>query len=434
MTLTDSNDMNDTDEIIDTEPDPESGGVVPDALIDAVMASVDAGGIELLGENGAIAELTKRILERGLNEELADHLGYEPGDQSGRGSGNNRNGTSAKKVLTEIGAVDLEIPRDRNGTFEPQLVPKHSRRMEQFNTNIVHLYARGLSTRDIRRELKRMYHVDVSPALVSKVTDGIIDELNDWQTRPLDAVYPIMYIDALVVKVRTGGTVINRAAYLGIGVDVEGRKHVLGVWLGDGDEGAKFWLNVLTEIRTRGATDVLLVCCDGLKGLPDAIEATWPQALVQTCVIHLIRASTRFCSYKDRRAVAAALKPIYTAATVESAESAMDDFEIEWGDRYPGIVRTWRSAWEQFTPFLRFPPEIRKIVYTTNMVESINFQLRKVTKTRGHFPTDQSALKLLRLAARNVSDKRGGDLGTGTRGWSHALNAFDIHFPGRLGL
>jgi len=367
MTFTDTN-MTDSDNLIDSEPDATPGGVVPEALIDAVMASVDAGDIELLGENGAIAELTKRILERGLNEELAAHLGYEAGDPAGRGSGNNRNGSSAKTVLTEIGAVDLDIPRDRNGSFEPQLVPTHSRRMEQFNTNIVHLYARGLSTRDIRRELKRMYHVDVSPALVSKVTDGIIDELNEWQTRPLDAVYPIVYIDALVVKVRTGGTVINRAAYLGIGVDVEGRKHVLGVWLGDGDEGAKFWLSVLTEIRNRGAADVLLVCCDGLKGLPDAIEATWPKALVQTCVIHLIRASTRFCTYKDRRAVAAALKPIYTAPTVEDAEAAMDDFEIEWGDKYPGIVRTWRSAWEQFTPFLRFSPEIRKIVYTTDEI------------------------------------------------------------------
>jgi len=433
MTLTDDN-MNDTDDIIDTKTTASSAGAVPDELIDAVMNSAAAGGLELLGEGGVIAELTKRILERGLSEELSEHLGYEASDQAGHGSGNNRNGTSSKTVLTEIGAVDLDIPRDRNGTFDPKLVPKHSRRMEQFNTNIVHLYARGLSTRDIRRELARMYQVDVSPALVSKVTDGIIDELNDWQNRPLDAVYPILYIDAIVVKVRTGGTVINRAAYITVGVDVEGRKHVLGVWLGDGDEGAKFWLSVLTEMRTRGLSDVLLVCCDGLKGLPDAIEATWPKALVQTCVIHLIRASTRFCSWKDRRAVAAGLKPIYTAASVETAESAMDDFEIEWGDKYPGIVRTWRSAWEQFTPFLRFAPEIRKIVYTTNMVESINFQLRKVTKTRGHFPTDQSALKLLRLAARNISDKRGGDLGTGTQGWAHALNAFDIHFPGRLGL
>ena len=279
-----------------------------------------------------------------------------------------------------------------------------------------------------------MYGVEVSPALISKVTDGIIEELAEWQARPLDAIYPIIYIDALVVKVRTSGTVVNRAAYLGVGVDLEGRKHVLGVWLGDGGEGAKFWLSVLTEIRNRGVTDVLIVCCDGLKGLPDAIEATWPQALVQSCVIHLIRASLRFASWKDRRAITVALRPVYTAPTVEAAADAMDTFELEWGDRYPGIVKVWRSAWEQFTPFLRFPPDIRKVVYTTNLIESINYQLRKVTKTRGHFPTDEAALKLLRLAARNISDKRGGDLGTGTSGWTHALNAFEIHFPGRLGL
>ena len=435
MTITD-NDMTTTagpgEEVIT-----DGAGVaaaVPDELIDAVMANVDAGGVELLGPNGVLAELTKRILERGLAEELSDHLGYEPGDPAGRGSGNNRNGTTPKKVFTEVGAIDLDIPRDRNGSFEPKLVPKGTTRLAKFNENIVHLYARGLSTRDIRRELARMYGVEVSPALVSRVTDGILDELSEWQNRPLDAVYPIVYIDALVVKVRTDGTVINRAAYLAVGVDVEGRKHVLGVWLGDGDEGAKFWLTVLTELRHRGLDDVLIVCCDGLKGLPDAIEATWPQALVQTCVIHLIRASLRFCSWKDRRAITTALRPIYTATTLEAAEDAMDTFELEWGDRYPGIVKTWRSAWEQFTPFLRFPPEIRKVVYTTNMVESINFQLRKVTKTRGHFPTDTSALKLLRLAARNITDKRGGDLGTGTQGWHQALNQFEIHFPGRLGI
>jgi len=407
---------------------------VTDEVINAVMANVDAGGLELLGPDGVLAELTKRLLERGLSEELADHLGYEPGDPAGRGSGNNRNGTTPKTVLTEIGAIDLDIPRDRSGTFEPKLVPKHSRRLEGFNTNIVHLYARGLSTRDIRRELGRMYGVEVSPALISKVTDGIIEELTEWQSRPLDAVYPILYIDALVVKVRTQGTVINRAAYLGVGVDVEGRKHVLGVWLGDGGEGAKFWLSVLAEIANRGVTDVLIVCCDGLKGLPDAIEATWPQALVQTCVIHLIRASLRFASWKDRRAITSALRPVYSAPSVEAAADAMDTFELEWGERYPGIVKLWRGAWEQFTPFLRFPPAVRKVVYTTNLVESINYQLRKVTKTRGHFPTDESALKLLRLAARNISDKRGGDLGTGTSGWAQALNAFEIHFPGRLGL
>lgn len=412
----------------------DAAAAVPDELIDAVMNNVDAGGVELLGPDGVLAELTKRILERGLSEELTEHLGYEPGDPAGRGSGNNRNGTTPKTVLTDIGAIDLDIPRDRNGTFEPQIVPKGTRRLAKFNENIVHLYARGLSTRDIRRELARIYGVEVSPALISKVTDGILEELNEWQNRPLDAVYPIIYIDALVVKVRTDGTVINRAAYLAVGVDVEGRKHVLGVWLGDGDEGAKFWLTVLTELRHRGVEDVLIVCCDGLKGLPDAIEATWPRALVQTCVIHLIRASLRFCSWKDRKAITTALRPIYMATTLEAAEDAMDTFELEWGDRYPGIVKTWRTAWEQFVPFLRFPPEIRKVVYTTNLVESVNFQLRKVTKTRGHFPTDTSALKLLRLAARNISDKRGGDLGTGTQGWHRALNQFEIHFPGRLGL
>lgn len=417
------------------EPTETSAAVaVPDELIDAVMTSADAGGVELLGPDGVLAELTKRILERGLSEELTDHLGYEKGDPAGRESGNNRNGTSPKTVFTEMGAVDLDVPRDRNGSFEPHLVPKGTTRLAKFNENVIHLYARGLSTRDIRRELARMYAIEVSPALVSRVTDGIIDELNEWQTRPLDAVYPIIYIDALVVKVRTDGTVINRAAYLAVGVDIEGRKHVLGVWLGDGDEGAKYWLSVLTELGHRGIEDVLLVCCDGLKGLPDAIEATWPDALVQTCVIHLIRASLRFCSWKDRKAITRALRPIYTAATVESAEEAMDTFEHEWGDHYPGIIKTWRTAWEQFTPFLRFPPEIRKVVYTTNMVESINYQLRKVTKTRGHFPTDQAALKLLRLAARNISDKRGGDLGTGTQGWHRALNQFEIHFPGRLNL
>jgi putative transposase len=412
----------------------EARVAVSDEVIDQVMAGVDAGGFELLGPDGVLAELTKRILERGLSEEMTMHLGYEPGDTAGWGSGNNRNGTSAKTVLTEIGPIDLDIPRDRNGTFDPQLVPKGARRLDGFNQNIIHLYARGMSTRDIRRELGRMYGIEVSPALISKVTDGIIDELNQWQARPLDAVYTIMYIDALVVKVRTQGTVSNRAAYIAVGVDVEGRKHVLGVWLGDGGEGSKWWLNVLTEIRNRGVQDVLLVCCDGLKGLPDAIESTWPQALVQTCVIHLIRASIRYCSWKDRKAITGALRPIYTAVTVEAAADAMDTFELEWGDRYPGIVRLWRSAWEQFTPFLRFPPEIRKVVYTTNLVESINYQLRKISKTRGHFPTDESALKLLRLGARNISDKRGGDLGTGTQGWHRALNAFEIHFPGRLGL
>jgi putative transposase len=403
-------------------------------LMDELMEKVRSDGVELLGDGGLVSELTKRILERAIAEELTDHVGYEIGDRAGHGSGNSRNGTTPKRVLTEIGAVDLDVPRDRDGSFEPKIVPKGVTRLARFNENIIALYAGGMSTRDIRKTLKRMYSVEVSPDLISRVTDGVIDELKEWQARPLDAVYPIMYIDALVVKVRTSGVVINRPAYLAVGVDVDGRKHVLGVWLGDGGEGAKFWLSVLTQLRNRGVEDVIFCCCDGLKGLPEAIEATWPRASVQTCTVHLIRASLRFCAWEDRRKIAAALKPIYTAVSVEAAEDAMDTFELEHGERHPAVVATWRSAWERFIPFLAYPAVIRKIVYTTNMVESVNYQMRKASKTRGHFPDDDSTLKLLRLIARDISTTRGGVAGTGTQGWAEALNSFEIHFPGRLNI
>jgi putative transposase len=407
---------------------------LPPELIDELMAKVRSDGIQLLGDGGLIAEFSKRILERALDEELTDELGYERGDPAGRGSGNSRNGTTPKTVITEIGAVELDVPRDRAGTFEPKIVPKGVTRLKGFNENVVALYAGGMSTRDIRKTLKRFYGVDVSPDLISRVTDGVVEELAGWQARPLDAVYPIVYIDGLVVKVRTNGHVINRCAYLAVGVDTDGRKHVLGVWLGDGGEGAKYWLSVLTEVKNRGVTDVIFVCCDGLKGLPDAIEATWPQASVQTCVVHLIRASMRYCSWKDRKTVTKALRPIYTAPSVEAAADAMDTFELEHGERYPGIVRLWRDAWERFIPFLAWPPVIRKIVYTTNLVESVNYQMRKASKTRGHFPDDDSALKLLRLIARDLTTTRGGVAGTGTQGWKEALNAFEIYFPGRLNI
>jgi transposase-like protein len=411
---------------------PVADAVVPDDLVDQVMAKVDAEGLELLGADGVLAQLTQAVLERALDDELTVDLGYERGDPAGHGSGNSRNGTSPKTVLTEIGPIPLAIPRDRNGSFEPQLIPKHSRRLDGFNERIVSLYAGGLTTRDIRRHLAKIYQVDVSPELISRVTDGIVEELNEWQSRPLEAVYPILYIDALVIKVRDHGTVVNKPAYLGIGVDVEGRKQVLGIWLGDADEGAKYWLTVLTEIRNRGVTDVLIVCCDGLKGLPDAIEAIWPKAVVQTYVIHLLRGSFRYSSYNDRKAIAAALQPIYTAVDVTAALAAMDDFELTWGDRYPGIVRLWRTAWERFTPFLAFPAEIRKIVYTMNLIESVNYQLRKVSRNRGHFRHGDAALKLLRLVARDITTTRSGALGTGTWGWRSALNIFEIHFPDRL--
>jgi transposase-like protein len=421
-------------EAVASKGDGAGWAAVPAELIDELMAKVKTDGIELLGDGGLIAQFAKRILERALDEELTEELGYERGDPAGRGSGNSRNGTTPKTVLTEVGAVDLDVPRDRNGVFEPTIVPKGVTRLKAFNENVIALYAQGMSTRDIRKTLKRFYAVDVSPDLVSRVTDGVLEELAAWQARPLDAVYPIVYIDGLVVKVRTNGMVINRCAYLAVGVDVEGRKHVLGVWLGDGGEGAKFWLSVLTELKNRGVEDVIFVCCDGLKGLPDAIEATWPRASVQTCVVHLIRASIRYCSWKDRKKITTALRPIYTAPSLDAASDAMDTFELEHGDRYPGIVKLWRDAWERFTPFLAYPPIIRKMVYTTNQVESVNYQMRKASKTRGHFPDDDSALKLLRLIARDLTTTRGGVAGTGTPGWKEALNAFEIYFPGRLNI
>lgn len=411
----------------------ERAGVAPE-VIDMLMAKAEVEGLHLVGPDGMLAQLTKAIMERAIEEELTDHLGYERGDPAGRGSGNSRNGTTPKTVHTELGPVDLELARDRNGTFEPRLVPKGSRRLAGFDDQIIALYAGGMTVRDIKRHLQKMYGAEVSPELISRVTDGVVAELNEWQNRALDAVYPILYIDALVIKVRHNGTVINKACYLAIGVDVEGRKQILGLWLGDGDEGAKFWLVVLTELRSRGILDVIFVCCDGLKGLPAAIETTWPQAIVQTCVVHLLRNAFKFCSYKDRKAIAKALRPIYTALNEAVAADALDDFEIEWGDRYPGIIKLWRSNWERFSPFLAYPPEIRKIIYTTNLIESVNYQLRKVSKNRGHFPDDASALKLLRLVARDISTTRGGSSGTGTQGWHKALNAFEIHFPHRLGL
>jgi putative transposase len=406
--------------------------VIDDELVDRLMAQVDAEGLELLGPEGVLTELTSRILSRGLEVELTDDLGYEKGDPAGWGSGNNRNGSYTKTVQTDAGSVPVEMPRDRNATFDPLLIPKHQRRLSGFNELVISLVARGMTTRDTRDHLEEIYGVNVSPELISKVTDAIIPELREWQQRPLDSMYPIMYLDAVVVKVRTDGHVRNRPVYIAMAVDTDGRKHVLGLWLGKGDEGAKFWLGILTELKNRGVTDVLIVCCDGLTGFADAIETVWPQSIVQTCVVHLIRNSIRYCSWKDRKAVTRALKPIYQAATVDAAADALDDFEAEWGDQYPAIVDVWRRNWERFTPFLAFDPAIRKIIYTTNAIESLNYQLRKVTKTRGHFPTDDAVYKILYLAIRNIGNTRGGELGTGTQGWKQALNAFAISFPGRL--
>ena len=405
--------------------------LIDDAALDAMMDRINAEGLELLGPDGVLTGLTKRIMERAIDTELTDHLGYERGDPRGRGSGNSRNGTSAKTVLTDAGGVDLDVPRDRASTFEPKLVPKGERRLSGFNELVCGLVSRGMTTRDVRGHIADVYGVDISPELVSRITDAIIPELRAWQSRPLDAVYPIIYLDAIVVKVRSDHVVINKACHIAMGVDVDGRKHVLGMWL-QKDEGAKFWLGVLTDLKNRGVLDVLIVCCDGLTGFPDAIEAVWPKATVQTCVVHLIRNSVRYCSWKDRKAVTSALKPIYKAATLDAAADALDAFEIEWGKQYPAIVNLWRNSWERFVPFLEFDADIRRIIYTTNAIESLNYMLRKVTKTKGHFPTDDAVLKIFYMAIRNIGNERTGALGTGTREWIRALNAFAIAFPQRL--
>jgi putative transposase len=414
--------------------DAASSPLVPDDVLDELMARVDAQGAELLGPDGLLSHVTKAVLERAMEEELTGHLGYEKHDPAGRGSGNSRNGSSPKVVLTEAGAIDLDVPRDRNGDFDPVIVPKGTTRLKGFNDRIISLYARGMTVRDVQAHLEEIYGVEVSPDLISKVTDAVWDELEEWRNRPLDAMYPIVYIDALMIKIRDG-VVANRPAYLAVGVDLEGRKHVLGIWIGDTKgEGAKFWLSVFSELQNRGVDDVLIVVCDGLTGLPDAIEAVWPQATIQTCVVHLLRGSFRYASYGDRKKLAALLRPIYTAPSVDAAQEAFDDFEAEWSSKYPAIINLWRNSWDVFVPFLDYPPEIRRVVYTTNMIESINYQLRKVTKTRGHFPTEKAALKLLYLAVRNITTERGGTAGTGTQGWKACLNALAIYFPDRINI
>jgi putative transposase len=396
-------------------------------LLDEVMDRVDAGGLELTGEGGFLPEMIKAVLERGLATELTGHLGYERGDPAGRGSGNSRNGTSPKTVASEVGDIDLAVPRDRAGSFEPRLVPKGARRTGGLDEMIISLYAGGMTVRDIGHHLERTLGTELSHDTISKITDSVLDEVKAWQSRPLEEIYPIIYLDALVVKVRDGHQVRNRAAHIAVGVDLDGVKHVLGIWV-QAAEGAKFWAGVCAELRNRGVRDVLIVCCDGLTGFPEAVEATWPQTTVQTCTVHLIRAAMRFVSYTDRKKVAAALRPIYTAPTADAAETELLAFaESDLGHKYPAAVATWENAWERFIPFLAFPPELRKIIYTTNAIESLNFQLRKIIKNRGHFPNDDAAIKLLWLAIRDIEDKR-----ARARAKEKGLKAADRRAPGRL--
>jgi putative transposase len=381
---------------------------------------------EIVGPNGLLKQLTKALVERAMNAELSHHLGYEKHAAEGRGSGNNRNGKSRKKVQGEFGSVEIEVPRDRNGTYDPKIVPKHERRFAGFDQKILSMYARGMTTRDIQGHLEEAYGVEVSPTLISEVTDAVLEEVRSWQSRPLEPIYPIVYLDALMVKMRHEGRVENRAVFVGIGVTLEGNKEVLGLWT-NATEGSKFWLQILTEIRTRGVQDILIACVDGLKGFPEAIQSVYPKTEVQLCIVHMVRNSLNYVNWKERKAVAADLKQIYHAATVEEAEQRLGDFEQQWDGKYSSIGKMWRRNWAGIIPFFAYPVEIRRVVYTTNIVESLNMSLRKVIKTRGSFPGEEAALKLLYLALRNVSKRW-----KASRDWRISLNHFTVLWGDRI--
>jgi putative transposase len=384
---------------------------------------------ELFAPGGLMQKLAGAILERALEAEMTEHLGYERGDRTDGADGNARNGAGEKTVIGEHGQTRIRVPRDRKGSFEPQIVKKHQRRIPGFDDKIIGLYARGMSVRDIQGQLQELYGIEVSPDVISRATDGVLEEVKAWQNRPLDPVYPVVFLDALVVKGRDGALVKNKHVYLALGINMEGQKEILGMWI-QRSEGAKFWHQVLAELQNRGLKDMLIVCTDGLTGFPDAIEAVYPDAVVQTCILHLLRNSVRYVTWKDRRAVLADLKPVYTAPSEEAALDALAAFDETWKDRYPMIANSWQAAWQRVVPFLAFPPEIRKAIYTTNAIEAINRQLRKVIKTKGHFPTDDAIFKILYLALRNASKKWNMPI----RAWSRALHQLAIHFPGRLPL
>jgi putative transposase len=389
-----------------------------------------ADGKSLVGPGGLLSELTKQVLETGLEVEMEEHLGYAKHAAEGRNHGNSRNGTRSKTVITEIGPIELEVPRDRDGSFEPATVRKNQRRLDGVDSMVISLTAKGLTTGEVEAHLAEVYSTNISRETISKITDRVLGELADWQNRPLDRVYPVIFIDAIVVKIRDG-QVANRPVYAAIGVTVDGQRDILGLWIGTGGEGAKYWLQVLTEIKNRGVDDACIVVCDGLKGLPESIEATWPLAIVQTCVLHLIRNTFRLASRKDWDKMARDLRPVYTAVNEADSAARLDEFHTIWGNRYPAIKSLWTSAWSEFVPFLDYSPEIRRVIYSTNAIESLNARFRRATRARGHFPNEQAALKCLYLVVRSLDPK-----GTGQERWMNrwkpALNAFAITFEGRL--
>jgi putative transposase len=388
-------------------------------------------GVELTGDDGLLTGLVRQVLQKGLEVEMTDHLGYEPHAVEGRGTGNSRNGHYPKTVSTDIGPVDLRVPRDRNASFDPVTVPKGQRRLDGLAGNVISLYAKGLTTGDIQAHLAEIYGTEVSRDTISRITDAVVEDMVAWQNRPLDAVYPVILIDAIVVKIRDG-QVANRPIYVAMGINLDGDRDVLGMWVGPpGGEGAKFWMGLLTELRNRGVRDTFIVCCDGLKGLPDAIRATWPQADVQLCVVHLVRSSLRYASKKNWSQVTREMREIYTAPTLEAAEARFGEFAETWRDRYPAMVATWERSWGEFVPFLEFPVELRTLVYTTNAIESLNARFRRAVRHRGHFPNEQAALKVLYLAAIERRKNRTNPTGR-VHGWKQILNALTIHYGDRI--
>lgn len=382
---------------------------------------------DILNEGGLVQDLTKRLVERALEGEMTDHLGYEKHAPEGRDGGNSRNGRTRKRVKTGNDEVEIEVPRDRAGSFDPKLVPKGRRRLPGFDDKVIALYARGMTTREIQDGLKEIYGVDVSPSLISAVTDSVLEDVKAWQSRPLDAVYPVVYLDAIHVKMRSSGHVQSTAVYVALAINLEGKKELLGLWVGE-SEGAKFWLSVLTELQNRGVQDILIAAIDGLKGFPDAIESVFPRTQIQLCIVHMIRNSMRYVPWKGRKTVAADLRTVYTSATLEAAEQALDAFEEKWGEQYPMVVRSWRANWANLTPFFDYPPELRKVIYTTNAIESINSQLRKVVKKKGAFPTPESVRKVMWLAMMRASNRWSRPV----KDWAKALNHLAVVFEGRV--
>jgi transposase-like protein len=404
----------------------EDGPPLPKELIDQLLAAGGGPG-GLKGPHGLLRKLTAALASRALDAEMAHHLGYGRGEAPPEQQDNRRNGSRTKQVRTERGEVEVEVPRDRAGTFEPQLIGKHERSFDGFDDKVLSLYSRGMSVRDIQRHLEELYGVDVSPDLISRVTDAVWEEVTEWQSRPLEPVYPIVYIDALVVKIRDQGKVENKAIHLAVGVTEDGERDVLGMWA-ERTEGAKFWSSVLAELKQRGVDDILILCADGLTGLPAAVEANFPRTIFQTCIVHLIRASTRYVSYRELKPVCADLRAVYTAATVEEAKLELERFEEKWGPKYQHVTKAWRSRFAEWTPFLAFPAELRRAIYTTNTIEALNRILRKTLKTRGPLPSDEAALKLLYLAVRNAKKT----WGRGHRDWLTARMQLALHFEGRL--